>query len=117
MHDLEELLTIQELGYRLRVPKHTLRFWEKELGDIVVPLRTNGGQRRYTADNISTLEEIRNLRKTGMSLAEIKRKLSNSNRGKECHSNRNIVDFLADRVAEVVKAEIHRFLESQDRHA
>ena len=37
----------------------TLRFWEKELGEIIIPLRTPGGQRRYKETHISILEQIK----------------------------------------------------------
>ena len=108
------LLTINQVSDLLKIPKPTLRFWEKDLDGIIVPLRTNGGQRRYAAENISTIEQIKQLRRHGISLAEIKRKLSDSNNAKVCNSNSNDLDLLAERVAEIVKAEIHRFLESED---
>ena len=44
-----------------------------------------------------------------MSLPEIKRKLSNCDRGDNPNSNR--IDLLAVRVAEVVRAEDNRFFE------
>ncbi|MCK4728750.1 MAG: MerR family transcriptional regulator [Desulfobacterales bacterium] len=40
------LLTIQEVSKRLKVPKPTLRFWEKELVGIIVLLSSNGRQRK-----------------------------------------------------------------------
>jgi DNA-binding transcriptional MerR regulator len=45
------LYTIQQLSEKLKISKPTLRFWEKELKNIIVPRRTGGGQRRYTRDN------------------------------------------------------------------
>ncbi|NVL89466.1 MAG: MerR family transcriptional regulator [Desulfobacterales bacterium] len=104
----DQLLTIQEVSDRLKVPKHTLRFWEKELDGIIVPHRTNGGQRRYGLKAIAIIEEIKRLRKRGMSLAEIKRKLGDSN-----NSNSDRIDLLADKITEVVKAEVYRFLEGE----
>ena len=44
-----------------------------------------------------------------MSLVEIKRQINNANKGD--NSNSNMVDLLAARVAEVVKAEVNRFFE------
>jgi hypothetical protein len=35
------LLSIQEVSALLKVPKPTLRFWEKEFEGILAPLRTN----------------------------------------------------------------------------
>ena len=106
------LSSIQEVSDLLKVPKPTLRFWEKELNGILAPLRTKGGQRRYDVEQISVIQEIKKLRNKGMSLPEIKRKLSNSNKGDNSNSNR--VDLLAARVAEVVKAEVNRFFEGEN---
>jgi len=103
------LISIQEVSAFLNVPKPTLRFWEKELDGILAPLRTRGGQRRYTVESIAVIEEIKRLRESGMSLHEIKRKLSNSGKGGNPNSNR--VELLAARVAEVVKAEVNKFFE------
>ena len=50
-------LTIQEVSDRAGISKHTLRFWERELNGVIVPLRTKGGQRRYTLETLSRLLE------------------------------------------------------------
>jgi DNA-binding transcriptional MerR regulator len=148
------LISIQEVSALLNVPKPTLRFWEKELEGILAPLRTDGGQRRYTVENIAVIEEIKKLKSKGMSLPEIKRKLGKGQRsevrgqrsgrmskawgqmseagsparktaGRQTCPQRaclrggrgsgdertDRVDLLADRVAEVVKAEVNRFFE------
>ncbi len=68
MQTPSQTLTIQEVSQRLKVTKHTLRFWEKELGAIIVPLRTQGGQRRYTRKHISMIEEIQKLRGMGVNI-------------------------------------------------
>ena len=44
-----------------------------------------------------------------MNLAEIKRQINNTNKGDNSNSNR--IDLLADRMVEVVKAEVNRFFE------
>ncbi len=105
----EQHLSIQQVTQRLDIPKPTLRFWEKEFAGILVPLRTKGGQRRYSSEHISIIEEIIVLKKAGLSLAEIKIKLENNH--SENNSNREDIDSFAERVAEVVKAEVQRFLE------
>ncbi|GAI49134.1 unnamed protein product, partial [marine sediment metagenome] len=71
MERQEQLFTIQQLSLKLKIPKPTLRFWEKELDGILVPLRTQGGHRRYTAEHIPILKGIKHLRKKGMSLVEV----------------------------------------------
>ena len=75
MNYQEEAITIQQVSQRLNVPKPTLRFWEREFVGILAPLRTNGGQRRYAPEHVSIIEEIIMLKKAGLSLVEIKRKL------------------------------------------
>ena len=112
------LISIQEVSALLKVPKPTLRFWEKELEGIFVPMRTNGGQRRYTVENIAVIEEIKKLKSKGMSLPEIQRKLGKGPMS-EAGSQRSVdertyrIDLLADKVAEVVKAEVNRFFEGE----
>lgn len=107
----EQLFTIQQLSTRLNIPKPTLRFWEKELEGIFVPHRTRGGQRRYTAEHITTIEEIKKLKNKGMSLTDIKRTLQNTKEGN--NSNATKIDLLLDRITEVVKAEIASFFENE----
>jgi DNA-binding transcriptional MerR regulator len=105
MYQKEQLHTIQQLSTKLNIPKPTLRFWEKEFEGILIPLRTNGGQRRYTSEHVTVIGEIKALKKAGLSLVEIKRKLGKgqmSETGGEMSGDRQTggVDFLADRVAE-----------------
>lgn len=109
MNQKEQLHTIQQLSTRLNIPKPTLRFWEKEFEDILLPLRTNGGQRRYAPEHVSVIKEIKQLKKAGLTLAKIKRKLGNSHHRN--NSNSDSINLLADRVAEVVRMEIVRFFE------
>ena len=109
MKSQKQFLTIQQISENLEVPRPTLRFWEKEFEGILVPLRTKGGQRRYTAEHIFVVKEIRTLKKAGLSLSEIKRKLGDSNHGN--NSGQEGIDLLAEKVAEVVKSEVLRFFE------
>ncbi|CAB1068228.1 hypothetical protein D1AOALGA4SA_288 [Olavius algarvensis Delta 1 endosymbiont] len=103
------LYSIQQLSTKLNIPKSTLRFWEKEFEGILLPLRTDGGQRRYTAEHISVVREINSLKEKGMSLADIKKTLGGIyNRGR---SDGEGIDLLAERVAEVVRSEVVRFFE------
>ena len=52
---------IQKVSDKLEVPRSTIRFWEKEFPQLVNPRRTNGGQRRYSEQDISNLHKIKNL--------------------------------------------------------
>ncbi len=107
-------LTIQQASQRLKVTKHTLRFWEKELDGLIVPLRTQGGQRRYTPEHLFIVEEIRRLKRKGLSLVHIKNKLDNSYNAEEDNSNSQRIDLLANQIAEIVKSAIYRFFEGEN---
>ena len=102
--------TIQQLSEILNIPKPTLRFWEKELVGIITPLRTSGGQRRYTNIHITVLEKIKELRNTGKSIPEINNYFNNGhNSGKQINAE-TAIDILTERIAELVKIEVSKFL-------
>lgn len=111
MEGKNQLFTILEVSKKLNIPKHTLRFWEKELNGLLVPLRTNGGQRRYSAENLGVLEEIKKCRDNGLSLPKITEKISQRLQGEAPQPSR--VDLLATRVAEAVKAEVYNFFKTE----
>jgi len=115
MDQNKNFLSIQQVSTKLNIPKPTLRFWEKEFEGMLLPLRTDGGQRRYTSEHISIVQEINARKKAGLSLAEIKRKLGKSQMlevGSQGSGNGQTdgIDFFAERVAETVKMEVLRFL-------
>jgi len=113
MEEKIQLFTILQISERLNIPKHTLRFWEKELNGLLVPLGTNGRQRRYTVQNLFILEEIKKYRDNGYSIPEIVKKI-----GQTCEvesPGTTKIDLLVNRVAELVKTEIFNFLRSQKR--
>jgi DNA-binding transcriptional MerR regulator len=104
-------LTIQEVSQRLDISKHTLRFWEKELDGIIIPLRTKGGQRRYTLEHLFIIEEIKRLKRKGMSLLGIKRKLNNNHKDNDEGTEPQEVDILANQIAEIVRRAVYRYFE------
>ena len=114
MKPQEKLLSVQQLSLKLKIPKPTLRFWEKEFKGILVPFRTQGGQRRYTAEHISIIEEIKKWKNKGMSLVEIKRKLNDNRKRRDDHSDPNRMEILEKLIAEVVRAEVNSFFHEQD---
>jgi DNA-binding transcriptional MerR regulator len=111
MEKKQRSLSIQEVSLKLNTPKHTLRFWEKEFGDILVPLRTKGGQRRYTLENMSVIRKIKKLREKEVSLAQIHAHLIKRYRSNMDNLNPSKIDFLANRVADVVREEVYRFFD------
>lgn len=66
--------SIKEASELTDIPPHTLRLWERKIPGFLRPVRTQGGQRRYTAD---CLEKIRKLdfyvNSKGMSLVGARR--------------------------------------------
>ena len=105
----EEIFSIQQVSSKLNLPKATLRFWEKELNGIIVPLRTRGGQRRYTLDHISVIDEVKKLRENGMRLSEIKKYFKNRSMDYDSRSESIEINFLADHIAKIVRSEIYNF--------
>ena len=108
------LFTIGEVSKQLEVSCHTLRFWEKELGDVIVPLRTSGGQRRYTAKDLQVIKEIKRLRDSGFSLAEIKARMKDE----AAHNNNRrleLVDRVANEIAEIVRLTLNTLLEKEEK--
>ncbi len=116
MDQPDRLFTIQQLSLKLEIPKSTLRFWEKELEGILIPLRTRGGQRRYAAEHISIIKEIKHMSSRGLSLAEIKRTFvakTKDDRQETDKKNKQKIDILADRIAETVKTEVYNLLKEE----
>ncbi len=71
------LLSIREISALTGVPPHTLRFWEKQMPDVLLPLRTPGGQRRYDAEMTDRVRMIKLLaNEKRYSLAAIRERLS-----------------------------------------
>jgi DNA-binding transcriptional MerR regulator len=106
-----QLLTISQVSENLNIPRHTLRFWEKELNGLLVPLRTNGGQRRYSMENLGLLVEIKRCRENGLSLPEIVEKINQGFEGETSQPSK--VDLLATRVAAAVKTEVYNFFKTE----
>jgi len=106
-------LTIQEVSDRAGISKHTLRFWERELNGVITPLRTKGGQRRYTLEHVLVVEEIKRLKGKGYSLDDIKRDLNHRFNTEAEHYNQQRADILANRIAEMVRTAIFSFLEDK----
>jgi DNA-binding transcriptional MerR regulator len=109
----QKAYSIQEVSDRANVSKHTLRFWEIKLSGILVPLRTDGHQRRYTAYHLFIIEEIKRLKKKGLSLMDIRQILDNSKDRSSQNAAVQKIDVLAGQIAEVVKSTLYNFLEEE----
>jgi DNA-binding transcriptional MerR regulator len=104
-------MTIQEMSEKAGVTCHTLRFWERELDGLIVPLRTKGGQRRYTSDHLAVIQEIKRFKTQGLSLPDIRSALKNPANPITTNNPGPELDLLADRINQVVRSTIYNFFE------
>jgi DNA-binding transcriptional MerR regulator len=111
----QKMLTIKEVSQWLGVSRHTLRFWEKELSGIIVPLRTKGGQRRYTLEHLFLIDEIKRLKKKGLSLVDIKENFTQNNNSPHESSDANRIDLLANQIADIVRSAIYNFFKHENQ--
>jgi DNA-binding transcriptional MerR regulator len=78
------LFSIGQVNAITGIPKPTLRYWEKEFGTCLEPLRTTGNQRRYDEEAIAKIEKINYLVKVqGYTIDGAKRKLEMLEKVKE----------------------------------
>jgi UDP-N-acetylglucosamine 4,6-dehydratase len=85
---------IQKVSEKIEVPRSTIRFWETEFPELVKPERTNGGQRRYSKQDISNLQKIKNLlhrKNRTIDQARIILKQGNADAGKIDWQNQSIL--------------------------
>ncbi len=106
-----DTITIKEMSRITGTPTYTLRFWEKEFKGILEPSRSQGGQRRYSKKDIFIIDKIKRFKEQGISLAEINDKLNNKTQMPNTETVK--IDLLANRVAEIVRAEVHNYLKQE----
>ncbi|MBA3015315.1 MAG: UDP-N-acetylglucosamine 4,6-dehydratase (inverting) [Proteobacteria bacterium] len=66
-------MRIKDISEQLNVPVSTIRHWQREFAELITPQRTNGGQRRYSEDDLAQFARIKSLvYGEGLSLAAAK---------------------------------------------
>ena len=110
-----ETYSIQEVSKMASVSKHTLRFWEKTLIGVIIPLRTKGGQRRYTKHHMEIINEIKQMKMNGLSLNDIRKKMEKSSPTVKKDEKTDKIELLVNQIAEVVKESIYNFLSNDDK--
>ncbi|MFH1020213.1 MAG: polysaccharide biosynthesis protein, partial [Pseudomonadota bacterium] len=50
---------IKEIGLELGVPVSTIRYWQKEFADFITPQKTDGGQRRYSQQDVEKFLQVK----------------------------------------------------------
>lgn len=74
---------IRQVSEKLEVPVSTIRYWQREFGNFISPVRTNGGQRRYTEKDVAVFARIRELvRGQKKSLRDVRSVLASKGGGK-----------------------------------
>ncbi|MEP0940960.1 MAG: helix-turn-helix domain-containing protein [Rhizobiaceae bacterium] len=103
------MFSIGQLSERTGVKIPTIRYYE-QMGLIDVPERSEGNQRRYTADGLNRLSFIRHSRDLGFSIEDIKGLLELSQHPeKPCHDAHGIavqhLKNVQDRIAKLRRLE------------
>ncbi|MFD6210005.1 MULTISPECIES: MerR family transcriptional regulator [unclassified Peribacillus] len=65
------MYTISEVGQKLGISAHALRYYEKE--EIIMPERNSHGVRLYNDSHVKWLEFVKRLRETQMPIEQIKK--------------------------------------------
>lgn len=65
------IYTISEVGQKLGISTHALRYYEKE--EIITPERNAQGIRQYTDSQLKWMEFVKKLRETQMPIEQIKK--------------------------------------------
>lgn len=99
----ETLYSIAQVNAITGVAKPTIRFWEKEFKDFLTPLRTQGNQRRYSRDDIETIERINHLvRVEGFTLEGARKRIESEfqEESASAASNEDQLSRLADTMSD-----------------
>jgi UDP-N-acetylglucosamine 4,6-dehydratase len=71
-------MRIKDISQRLEVPVSTIRYWQNEFMELILPQRTDGGQRRYSEEDFALFARIKELvYSQGNSLATAKALIQN----------------------------------------
>ena len=114
------LMSIREVSALTGVPPHTLRFWEKQMPDVLRPKRTPGGQRRYSPEMTERVRMIKRLSdEKKYSLAAIREHLGAVQHHTEHRpdigertSAERAVELIIDEMAELLKERLLDILEA-----
>ena len=116
----DRLMAIREVSALTGVPPHTLRFWEKEMPDILCPKRTAGGQRRYDsemAERVMMIKRFSDEKK--YSLAAIRKHIGSSHGIMDRRIDpsegvymEQIVKLIVDEISDLLHERLASFLET-----
>lgn len=106
----DEGFTIAEAGARSGLPESTLRYWER-IGLVSrISRDPSSRHRRYSAEDVATLETLANLRAVGLSIEDMRAYLAGARRGDSAAGEqRALFEAHAKRLAdELVAIEVRR---------
>jgi DNA-binding transcriptional MerR regulator len=109
----EQLFTIHQASEKCGVPRSTLRFWERRFSPFLDPIRSPGGQRRYSNRHLNIIDRINALKKQGLGLGEVYGALSQDPAAADRPNPHAKLEALAARVAGMVKTEVYRFFSEE----
>ncbi|MFC2150710.1 MerR family transcriptional regulator [Calditrichota bacterium] len=106
----QRLLSIGQVTAITGVGRSTLRHWEKEFGEFLDSVRTEGNQRRFTPDAVKKIEKIKTLvEKDGLTLRGVRKRLETVEaQAEQPEAKAQSVDQLATLVSEHVIRKIFR---------
>ncbi len=111
---VDQLFTIHQASEQCGVPRSTLRFWERRFSPFLDPIRSPGGQRRYSKRHLDVIGRINALKQQGLGLGEVYDVLRRGDPAAADRSASHVkLEELAARVAGVVKNEVYRFFSEE----
>ncbi len=110
------LYSISQVNALTGVPKSTIRFWEKEFDEFLIPLRTAGNQRRYDIKTVEVIGRINQLvNSEGYTLEGARRKMNDLEKPQDNSGNNSkaqlnelaetMSDYLLQKLFERVRQE------------
>ena len=100
-NSLKLYYSIREVADMMKLPEHTLRFWEKEF-PALNPKKTSGGTRQYTQQDIDLVRLIHHLvKEQGLTIKAARTRLKTSRQ--EVVDHQEIVERLKSIRAELME--------------
>ena len=111
-------LSIAEVARQTGIPVTTLRFYEKELPGLLPIRKTEGGHRRYRAEDVARLTAVRRLTETeGLKLSDVRRVMVSRGDAEPLREEVDRLRQILRRQSESVDEVFHRLSRLENRIA
>jgi DNA-binding transcriptional MerR regulator len=110
MEKNENMLSIGDVARFLKIPTHTIRYWEKEFKDFLSPSRTIGHQRRYSDEDVKKIRDImRLLKHEKYSIAGARKilELKHKRNPNPAYKSNDVPEEVAQRILEMIKEQLN----------